>query len=172
MTTPATSWVQAIPGAQDAINFIVKELAEFQGVPARLQNVSVWLNRIVGAGGPVAAQAQQLQAVESQVESSFASAAQQISVVVPELQQAGLLSLDLSVIGDAVTAAASVSSVLTATQELEQETASLARDAGLGTFAAGPGGMQGAFPWTKYLLWGGLAYAGFFLVVRRPKRVS
>lgn len=166
MTAPAsTSWLDSIPGARSAFNYVLGQVANFQAVPSRLQNVSLWLNKIVTTtGGPAAAQGQALQATMQQVSGQYAETAAKLSDLLPQLQGAGLLGLDLGMIGNMLDVAAGIESTLAATQEVEEETASLAQSSGVGTFTAGAGGIS----WGKYLLYGGLFYLGL-LGIKKAK---
>lgn len=165
MTAPATStsWLDAIPGARNAFNYVLGQVADFQAVPQRLNNVGLWLNKIISAvGGPAATQAQALQASMQDVSTQYASVAASLSDLLPQLQGAGLLGLDLGMIGNMITAAAGIESVLSATQEVEEETNSLAQSTGQGSITPGAGGIN----WGEYLLFGGLFYVGLWAVKR------
>lgn len=160
MTAPAsTSWLDSIPGARSAMNYVLGQVANFQAVPSRLQNVGLWLNKIVTTtGGPAAAQAQALQATMQEVSGQYATTAAKVSDLLPQLQGAGLLGLDLGMIGNLLDVAAGIGSTLAATQGVEEGTASLAQQSGVGTFTPGAGGISVG----KYLVYGGLFYVGLW----------
>lgn len=165
MTTTATanSWLDSIPGARNALNYVLGQVAAFQGIPNRLQNVNAWLNRIIATvGGPNAAQAQALISALQSVQSQYSTTAAALGELLPQLQGAGLLGLDLGMLANMVTVAANVEDVLSSTQEIEKETNTLATGAGVGQPNIGGGG----FNWKQYLLWGGLLYAGYYGIKR------
>lgn len=159
--TAATSWLQAIPGAQSALNYVLGQVAAFQSIPSRLQIVNLWLNKIQATvGGPAIPQAQALQQTMQAVQSDYAANAAALGTLLPQLQGAGLLGLDLGMIGNMISLAAAIENSLAAVGELESETSSLAQSSGVGN--PGIGSSMSGFG--KYLLYGGLVYLGFWAV--------
>lgn len=170
------STLDLIPGARSAINYLMSKVADFQRVPQRLSSAQTNLINIkraaeakgkIGYATEAAFAIQQVMSLQSQHQNASGSVANAID----QLRTSGLLSGPVEVAVSVIDAAGKVTSILSGTDSVERTARSLStkvlspeQQAALQT----PTG--GATPMLKYLLYGGILYAGFYFLVKGKAR--
>lgn len=156
-------YLDAIPGARAALDYVVKQVAAFQRIPGRLQVAKanlVNIKRTAESKGmaSVATEAAIAITASDTLQSDFNQASVKVGQVLEELRSAGMLSGTLDTIGNVIDAATQVQGLLNATDDLERTVANTGSQAGVAPSTQGSYGAGFA----KYLLYGGIAYLGFW----------
>lgn len=128
--TTDTASVLDLPGARDAINYLTQRFADFQRVPSRLAAVMQTLTnakRIAETKGMngTATNAANLINTAQGIQSQYAPAAAAAGDLMDQLRTSGLLAGTLDTVMSAINAASQMAGILTQTDQLEQQTASV-----------------------------------------------
>ena len=158
--------LDTIPGARNAVNYLLGKVADFQRVPQRLtaaQTNLVNIKRVaesknrIGNATEAAFAIQEVMAIQADHQKASVSVANALD----QLRTSGLLSGPLDAAAAAIDAGAKVTSILTRTSNVEKTANSLStRVLSPEEQAATQTSTTSAL--TKYLLWGGLFYAGLW----------
>lgn len=161
MTTQPTI-IDSIPGGRAAYNTVITQVANFNRVPARLANVALWVNAAKARADAAqdyatSNRAASLSAQVQQAQAEYATVADKVADIMVGLQQAGLMDVTPDFVFNTILTGGRMLSLLATTNELETQAQSVAQTTGVTTTS----------PWSQYLLYGGLAYAAWFLLRKR-----
>lgn len=167
------SVLDLVPGARNAVNYLLGKVADFQRVPQRLsvaQTNLVNIKRVAESKnrfGPATEAALAIQTVAN-LQLQHQQASGSVANALDQLRNSGLLAGPIDVAVSVVDAAGRVTSILKGTESVEASVRSISNkvmtteeQATAQTASAGGG-------FTKYLLYGGLAYIGL-LALRKSR---
>lgn len=165
------STLDLIPGARNAVNYLLGKVAEFQRVPQRL---SVAQTNLVNAKRAAEAKNKIGYAMEAAVaiqtvmklQSDHQRASGSVADALDQLRTSGLLSGPIDVAVAVIDASAKVTSILSGTASVEKQASSIAAKVMSPEEYAATQTTTGGRPMLQYLLWGGLAYIGFWALRR------
>ena len=161
------STLDLIPGARNAVNYLMGKVADFQRVPQRLsaaQTNLINIKRTAEAKNQIGYAAEAALALQNvfNLQGDYSKASVSVGNALDQLRTSGLLSGTLEVAGAVLDAASKVTAILGGTANVEKSASSIAskvmtpgEQAQLTTPSGGGHMMQ-------YLLWGGLLYVGLW----------
>lgn len=166
---PQPSTLDLIPGARNAVNYLMGKVADFQRVPQRLsvaQTNLINIKRVAETKNQIGYATEAALALQNvfNLQSDYTKASVAVGNAMDQLRTSGLLSGPIEVAGAVLDAASRVTSILAGTGNVEKSITSISAKvmspeerAALTQPAGG-----GKITMMQYLLYGGLFYVGLW----------
>lgn len=170
------SYLDMIPGARNAVNYLLSKVADFQRVPQRLtvaQTNLVNIKRVAEAKGKIGYATEAALGIQQvmKLQSDHQRASGAVANALDQLRTSGLLAGPVEVAAAVLDAAAKVTSILSGTDSVERLATSIqSKVMSPEEYAATQQVGVAKSPMVKYLLYGGLAYLGFYFLVKGKAR--
>jgi hypothetical protein len=161
------STLDLIPGARNAVNFLLSKVAEFQRVPQRLAAVQtnlINIKRVAESRGKIGYATEAAYAISSvmNLQTQHQKASGSVANALDQLRTSGLLNGVVDVAVSVIDAASKVTSILSGTASMEKMATSLASKVMSQEEQAALTKPGGSSPMLTYLLYGGLLYVGLW----------
>lgn len=165
-----------IPGARNAVSYLLGKVADFQRVPQRLtvaQTNLINVKRVAEAKGKLGYATEAALAIQQvmKLQSDHARASGSVANALDQLRASGLLAGPVEVASSVIDAAAKVTAILRGTGDVERTATTVAlkvmSQEEQAQLQQPTGGLSSM---VKYLIYGGLAYLGFYFLVKGKAR--
>ncbi len=164
-----------IPGARNAVNYLMSKVADFQRVPQRLSTAQTNLinvKRVAEAKGKIGYATEAALAMQNvmNLQSQHQRASGSVANALDQLRTSGLLSGPIELAASVIDAAAKVTAILRGTDSVEAVVRSVSSKVMSPEEQAALQKPAGGGHMLTYLLYGSLIYAGFYFLVKGKAR--